>query len=455
MTEVMAETGLTAETLEMFPCAVLVERNGMVVARNQLARRMTGAAAGGDSAVPLEQVLMGHEHDAESLADKRRGRFDCLLARRYGAALAVHVATQAGHFGGQPCRLITLMERASTGIEANPEKNAPGLMVDEVLDALPQATAITNADVVVHVNREFTRLFEYSLAEAIGRDIRDLIVPEGRHHERELMLHVLRKGGHGEMETTRMTRAGEAVDVVARLTEVSLGGETMGVLTTYRDIRKQKQEKERLTFSARHDGLTGLPNRAQFLERVEMMLGRLRRRPDRRFAVIFLDLDGFKKVNDTLGHAAGDELLVEVAARLTGCLRPQDAVARFGGDEFALLLDESGGAVKVESVAERIQREVQRPVAIEAQGEARVAASMGVVVAHAGYETAEAILADADAAMYAAKAGGKARHVVWGRTPRPGDECNAAVLGFADEGCEAGQHEDGCEEGSSKVNGLF
>lgn len=434
----MERTGLTVETLEMMPCAVMVERGGLIVARNQQARRMTGGA-GTEGAVALGRVLTGLDGCEEG---EGRARFDCMLTRRYGPALAVHVAMQEGTFCGEACRVVTVMERAGTGAVTGRDQDAPGLMVDEVLDAMPQATAITNADVVVHVNREFTRLFEYTLAEAIGRDIKDLIVPEGRHHERELMLHVLRKGGHGEMETTRMTRTGEAVDVVVRLTEVGLGGETMGVLTTYRDIRKQKQEKERLTFSARHDGLTGLPNRAQFLERVEMMLGRLRRRPDRRFAVIFLDLDGFKRVNDTLGHAAGDELLVEVAARLTGCLRPQDAVARFGGDEFALLLDESGGAVKVESVAERIQREVQRPVSIEGQGMARVAASMGVVVAHAGYETAEAILADADAAMYGAKAGGKARHVVWGRT----EKRNEAVLGFPDGGSETYGNEDGERE---------
>ena len=447
MTEVMEQTGLTEETLEMLPCAVMVERGGLIVARNQQARRMSGAVAAGEGGVALGRVLIGLEAGLKGAEDEGRVRVDCMLARRYGPALAVHVAMQKGRFCGEACRLVTVMERAEAGAVRSEEQDAPGLMVDEVLDAMPQATAITNADVVVHVNREFTRLFEYTLAEAIGRDIKDLIVPEGRHHERELMLHVLRKGGHGEMETTRMTRAGEAVDVVARLTEVGLGGETMGVLTTYRDIRKQKQEKERLTFSARHDGLTGLPNRAQFLERVEMMLGRLRRRPDRRFAVIFLDLDGFKKVNDTLGHAAGDDLLVEVAARLTGCLRPQDAVARFGGDEFALLLDESGGAVKVESVAERIQREVQRPVAIDGQGMVQVAASMGVVVAHAGYETAEAILVDADMAMYAAKAGGKARHVVWGRTDRADVARKEAVLGFPNGGSETDGREDGgCEE---------
>ena len=123
-----------------------------------------------------------------------------------------------------------------------------------------------------------------------------------------------------------------------------------------------------------------------------------------------MDLDGFKKVNDTLGHAAGDKLLLIVADRLTKCLRPQDAVARFGGDEFALLLDESGTEADVQAVAERIQTAMVQPMAIDGAA-AKVSASMGILIAEARYESAEEMLKHADAAMYRAKTAGGGRHV--------------------------------------------
>jgi Amt family ammonium transporter len=195
-----------------------------------------------------------------------------------------------------------------------------------------------------------------------------------------------------------------------RIAKVRLGARASGLLVTYRDIQKEKQEAARLKHCARHDVLTGLPNRASFLEQVGLTLARLHRRPDRGFAIIFLDLDGFKKVNDTLGHAAGDKLLLVVADRLTKCLRPQDGVARFGGDEFALLLDESGTETDVQAVAARIQAEMAQPIGIDGE-EARVSASMGIVIAEASYATAEEMLQDADAAMYRAKVDGGARHV--------------------------------------------
>jgi diguanylate cyclase (GGDEF)-like protein len=161
-----------------------------------------------------------------------------------------------------------------------------------------------------------------------------------------------------------------------------------------------------------YDSLTGLPNRALFVERVGYAAARARRRSEHRFAVVFIDLDGFKAVNDTLGHTAGDQVLVAVARRLEACVRPGDVVARLGGDEYAVLLeriDEAAGAIEV---AARILEELRPPVTVDGR-EATVSASVGIAVSLTGREAAEDLVRDADAAMYRAKAAGKNRYEIF------------------------------------------
>ena len=284
--------------------------------------------------------------------------------------------------------------------------------LEEVLDALPEAVAITRGTRVVYLNAEFCRLFGHERMQCLGQELDELVMPDGRLHESEMLLHAVGTHGRSSIETVRRTSAGELIDVAVMASPVRLGGDATGLFVLYRDIRRQKQEAARLQHTALHDGLTGLPNRALFLDRVRLTLARLRRRPDRGFAVVFVDLDGFKKVNDTLGHAAGDELLIEIGQRLRRCVRPQDTVARFGGDEFALLLDETGSGTEALQVAERVCAELRREVNV-AGGQGVVGASMGIAMASANYAEAEEILRHADLAMYAAKQGGKGRCVLW------------------------------------------
>ena len=304
----------------------------------------------------------------------------------------------------------TISHEADAGVtEVMP---AEATFLQEVLDAIPEAVAISDAGRVMHVNSEFCRLFCYERELCRGQELDELVMPDGRLHESEMLLHGVGTEGRSEIETVRRTGAGELVDVAVRASRVRLDGGAAGLFVMYRDIGRQKREAARLQHTALHDGLTGLPNRALFLDRVRLTLARLRRRPDRGFAVVFLDLDGFKKVNDTLGHGAGDELLREVGQRLRQCLRPQDTVARFGGDEFALLLDETGSGTEAMQVAQRIGAEVGREVRLES-GAVCVGASLGVAMATADYREAEDILRDADLAMYGAKQAGKDRCVLW------------------------------------------
>jgi diguanylate cyclase (GGDEF)-like protein/PAS domain S-box-containing protein len=178
------------------------------------------------------------------------------------------------------------------------------------------------------------------------------------------------------------------------------------------DITDRKRAEEQLLHDAFHDALTGLPNRALFMDHVKMAIQRSRRSGDRLFAALFLDLDRFKIINDSLGHMVGDQLLVGIAHRLEACLRPGDTVARLGGDEFTILLEDLASTDDAIEVARRVQEAVTQPFNIGGH-EVFTTASIGIALSNTGYERAEDLLRDADTAMYRAKMEGKKRHVVF------------------------------------------
>jgi diguanylate cyclase (GGDEF)-like protein len=178
---------------------------------------------------------------------------------------------------------------------------------------------------------------------------------------------------------------------------------------TARALAAVTELKERLAYEARHDPLTGLANRSLFSLRVEAALAR----DDNAPAVMFLDLDDFKGVNDRLGHAAGDALLVAVAERLRASLREDDLAARLGGDEFAVLLEHAPTAREAERAADRVLGSLLAPLSVGGGHAVRVRASIGVALASAGASSAAELLRNADLAMYAAKAGGRARSAIF------------------------------------------
>src|SRR5262245_6757365 len=172
------------------------------------------------------------------------------------------------------------------------------------------------------------------------------------------------------------------------------------------DITAQKQAEDRLIHDALHDSLTGLPNRALFMDRLQhasrIAEQRARRGREHRFAVLFADLDRFKVINDSLGHLMGDRLLVEVAQRISGCLRPGDTAARLGGDEFAVLLEGIEGEEEARKVAQRLVERVAEPVAVDGRT-LYTAASVGVTLADGHSGSPEEVVRNADLAMYRAK----------------------------------------------------
>ncbi|MEH1942113.1 MAG: EAL domain-containing protein [Nostoc sp.] len=197
--------------------------------------------------------------------------------------------------------------------------------------------------------------------------------------------------------------------------ELASDGSVFFVLSIARNITALKLAEAQLIHDAFHDILTGLPNRALFMERLERSLMQAKRRANYKFAVLFLDLDRFKVVNDSLGHMIGDQLLTALARRLENCLRSGDTVARLGGDEFTILLDDLNNINDVTSVVERIQEALTSAFQLSGY-EVFTTVSIGIALSNGSYNLPEELLRDADIAMYRAKALGKARHEIFDST---------------------------------------
>jgi diguanylate cyclase (GGDEF)-like protein/PAS domain S-box-containing protein len=219
--------------------------------------------------------------------------------------------------------------------------------------------------------------------------------------------------GHFEHEHRVCTREGEDRWVLTRGVVVrDRSGKVTRMAGSQTDITTRKRAEQQLVYDAFHDGLTGLANRALFVDRLGMVLSARRRQADVLFAVLFLDLDRFKNINDSLGHTTGDNLLRGIARRLEKTLRPGDTVARLGGDEFAILLSSVEDVGDAIHVAERLQDIISDPFAIDSH-DVFVTTSIGIALSSPSIEKPEDILRDADIAMYRAKAAGRARYEVF------------------------------------------
>lgn len=277
----------------------------------------------------------------------------------------------------------------------------------------PAAIAVLDsADRVVEVNGAFSDLFQYEVQEIAGRPLADFIVPEDLKEEATELSQLVFAAQPVDRETTRLRKDGSKVDVALLGFPIELAERRIGAFGIYTDISERKAVERKLYHEAFHDALTSLPNRTLLTERLERDIRRAKRRTDYQFALLFIDLDRFKWINDNLGHAAGDELLCEVARRLESCLRPGDTTARLGGDEFVIILEDIKEVADATRIAERILESLALPFRLAGQ-EVATSGSIGIAFSATGYDRAEDLLRDADIAMYRAKSGGKGRYEIF------------------------------------------
>jgi diguanylate cyclase (GGDEF)-like protein/PAS domain S-box-containing protein len=258
-------------------------------------------------------------------------------------------------------------------------------------------------------------VFGFSEAEVVGKHFSLIYTAEARARgipATELALAL--ETGQAPDEGWHVRQGGELFYASGQMTRLKpdAHGRPRGFVKVAHDITARKIAEEKFKRQAFHDELTQLPNRAYFSECLQRSIERAKRYPEGRFAVIFIDLDRFKIINDSLGHVLADGLLVHVARVLERCLRPDDVVARLGGDEFTILLSEIAAPADAVRIAERIHAALQHPIYLDGF-EVYTTASMGIAIGTADYERADQILRDADTAMYEAKARGRSRHVVF------------------------------------------
>lgn len=261
------------------------------------------------------------------------------------------------------------------------------------------------------VNRTLCEMLGYSEQELLLKRFQELVHPDERFASMTKVEQLLRNNVPiSQTELRCIHKAGHVVWVLWSVSQVMLEASgTIQHVFQIQNITDRKIAEELLVHDAFHDTLTGLPNRALMSDHLQLAIARAKRNLELRFAVLFLDVDRFKLVNDSLGHLVGDQLLVGIAQRLKACLRPGDTIARVGGDEFTILLEDLADEGEAVTVAQRINEEMKTPFNLNGR-DVFTTVSIGIAPGSMAYEKPDEILRDADTAMYRSKALGKARH---------------------------------------------
>ncbi len=300
-------------------------------------------------------------------------------------------------------QIVTNLKRIKGELENS--QNQLNAIIHHAMDGI---ITIAETGEIQGFNPAAEQVFGYTQTEVLGKDVR-MLLPETTRREYDSYATRHRHAGDAILgvrgrEVVAMRKNGEQFPMELSASEMMIKGQRyfVGIV---RDVTERKQVEQKITHLAHHDYLTALPNRALFLDNLEHAIP-LARRGHYKVAILFLDLDGFKRVNDTLGHDAGDLLLKEVARRLKGLVRNSDTVARIGGDEFTFILNNIGEDGNAAAVAQKIIGALSAPVDIKGQA-CHIGGSIGIAVYPDDSKNYDTLLTQADEAMYLAKQSGK------------------------------------------------
>jgi diguanylate cyclase (GGDEF)-like protein/PAS domain S-box-containing protein len=274
----------------------------------------------------------------------------------------------------------------------------------KLFEAIPEAVMVHDeTGIILHINDVGAKRLEWNVEDLVGKNLRDIVKIENAalipDHVR-----MARRNGSCSFETTYISRTGRSIVAEVNESPIELEGKSV-IMSVARDITERKHTERQLAYIATHDALTGLPNRVLFSDRLNLALAQAQRH-QQRLAVLLLDLDRFKEINDTLGHSVGDQFLRVTGKRLKGLLRKSDTLARMGGDEFLFLVTEIAQAENATEVARKIIESFQEPFVVE-KHELRTTASIGITIFPDDGSDADTLLKNADIAMYSAKQRGR------------------------------------------------
>ena len=259
------------------------------------------------------------------------------------------------------------------------------------------AATVSAQGIVLYANQALATLLESSCQEIVGAPVLDLVVAPSRA---PLAAGISRDGVARSFETTMLTRGGVATPALVGSSLLTVNGEAITCLT-FTDLTSERRAEAAMVHAAQHDALTGLPNRTLLASRIQHALSR-RIDPHNVLSLLFCDIDGFKNVNDAYGHQVGDDVLRTVASRIALVIRPEDTVARIGGDEFVVLCERLPDLSAAALVAERLRESIAEPITV-GPDQVEITVSIGVVSATGSGATADTLLRDSDEAMYKAK----------------------------------------------------
>lgn len=288
-----------------------------------------------------------------------------------------------------------------------------------IINSIGSAVIVTDANGSIQMMNPIAEIITgWKQSEAFGKDLVEvvnLVNKDLGEKNENLAIHVIEAGEilNFPENCTLITKDGKQIAIGDNIAPIrDQNGNITGAVLLFQDITKRKQTEAQLIRNAFYDGLTALPNRVLFLDRLRQIIERSKRRSDFYFAVLFLDLDGFKGINDRFGHGIGDDFLVAIARRLESCLRSGDTIARFGGDEFTVLLEDIKDVTEATNVAKRIQDSLRLPLNVNGH-QLSTTASIGITWNFSNYQEPATLLRDADIAMYRAKRQGKATYAIF------------------------------------------